>query len=132
MKKFIAFFMITLLVSSLAFAKDTEPIHGPTISVQKAEIGGRATGDDCTDPIIISLPADMPYTDAGQTTCGRGNSYEDTDLGYYDGGEDIIYRIDVTADVFVDISVDPYTTNWVGIMVTDDCPDVGISLGAAT
>ncbi|KQC03899.1 MAG: hypothetical protein APR54_02240 [Candidatus Cloacimonas sp. SDB] len=128
MRKFIVFSMIMLLASSLAFAKGNEPEHGPTIIVPQAEIGGREVGDDCTDPIVISIPGDLPYTDAGQTTCGRGNSYEDTDLGIYDGGEDIIYRLDVTADIFIDIALDPYETTWTGIGLFDDCPDVGIGL----
>jgi hypothetical protein len=51
----------------------------------------KATGDDCTDPIVINLPGDMPYSDLSQTTCGRMNDYDATCLGYYDGGEDIIY-----------------------------------------
>ena len=56
--------------------------------------GGRAVGDDCTDPIVVSIPADLTYSDIGNYTCGRGNNYDaSTCLGLYDGGEDIIYRL---------------------------------------
>ncbi|TSA27759.1 hypothetical protein D4R71_01675 [bacterium] len=122
MKKIVLILLAMLLTASLAFANEKEPIHGPTVLVPKAEIGGRATGDDCTDPIIITLPADLPYTDASQTTCGRGNTYSSTCLGSYDGGEDIIYRIDVTADVTVDITMDPKGTTWTGMLLDGSCP----------
>ncbi|MBU1937958.1 T9SS type A sorting domain-containing protein [bacterium] len=82
-----------------------------------------ATGDDCTDPINVSLPpAAWPYVDAGQTNCGRLNSYDATCLGYYDGGEDIIYHLDVTATICVDITLDPGATTYTGICIDGACP----------
>ena len=85
-------------------------------------------GNDCSDPIIATFPADLPYSDLNQTNCGRGDNYNTTCLGSYDGGEDIIYRIDVTADVSVDITMDPKGTTYGGILIADDCPDVGTCL----
>ena len=119
MKKIVLILSIMLFTASLAF---TQEEHGPTAIVPLAEEGGRATGDDCADPIIITLPAALPYTDASQTNCGRGNTYAATCLGSYDGGEDIIYRLDVTADVTVDITMDPKGTTWTGMLLDDSCP----------
>jgi len=78
-------------------------------------------GDNCTNPLVVKLPDDLPYTD-NNTTCGRGNSYNSTCLGSYDGGEDIIYQLDVSAATTVDIELDPKGTTWTGIAVSDVCP----------
>jgi len=112
-----------LTVSRPASAK--EPAHeesevpiytGPTL----------ATGDDCTDPIVVSLPGSLPYSDLSQTTCGRMDDYDDPDnatcLYYYDGGEDIIYELDVSSAVDVDITMDPKGTTWSGIALDYECP----------
>jgi len=79
-------------------------------------------GNDCTDPIVVTLPADLDYLDAGQTTCGRGNNYDATCLGYYDSGEDIIYEITVTSDVVVNIDLEPNGTTYTGILIDYACP----------
>ena len=131
MKKGIIFLLAAMFIFSWAFAEGTKAAHGPTAYVPQAEIGSRAVGDDCTDPIIISIPADLPYEDLAQTTCGRGNSYSETPLGWYDGGEDIIYRLDVTADIFLDFEMIPDVT-YTGLLVADDCPDVGAEVAMHT
>jgi hypothetical protein len=78
-------------------------------------------GDVCADPLKIDLPP-LPYSDLGQTTCGRGDDYETTCLGVYDGGEDIIYEITVISEVTVDITLDPLGTTYTGFVVDDVCP----------
>jgi len=108
--------MMVLLISSIAIAE--KPVHGPTVFVPEG-MGSRAAGDDCTDPIIVTLPAALPYSDAN-TTCGRGNFHSDTCLGGYDGGEEIVYQLDVTADGYYDIFLTSSDT-WTGLMITDDC-----------
>lgn len=90
-----------------------------------------ATGDDCSDPIVVNIPADLDYNDLGQTTCGRGNNYDDTDLGNYDGGEDIIYELVVTTDTEVKVTVTS-ATSWIGVGLFDDCPDVGSLIASDT
>jgi len=77
-------------------------------------------GDDCTNPIVVVLPQALPYTDL-DTTCGRGNAYANTCLGYYDGGEDIIYELVVTEDVLVRV-VMTTTATWTGMAIHDTCP----------
>ncbi len=115
--------LLPLLVLGLAAAayaaEKPEADHGPTVIVTPAEEGSRAVGDDCTNPIIINS---LPFSDLGQTTCGRGNNYFDTCLGSYDGGEDIIYRLDIAAPTAVDIVMDPLGTTWTGLAIDDECP----------
>jgi|GEM_PF-1398066 len=87
-----------------------------------APVVNAATGDDCTDPIIINLPGDLPYSDIGQSNCGRLDDYDATCMGYYDSGEDIIYELVVSSAVDLDITLDPKTTTYSGIGLDDGCP----------
>ena len=87
-------------------------------------------GDNCSDPYVVNLPADMPYTDANQYTCGRVNDYSATCLDFYDGGEDMVYFIKVTAAVTVDITLDPKGTTYTGFAIDlpAACPlDAGVA-----
>jgi len=79
-------------------------------------------GVDCANPLAIALPAELPYTDAGQSTCGMVDDYNETSMGYYDGGEDFIYEITVASDVAVNITLTP-TQNYSGIGLFEGCPD---------
>ncbi|MDD4052511.1 MAG: choice-of-anchor J domain-containing protein, partial [candidate division Zixibacteria bacterium] len=78
-------------------------------------------GDNCANPIPVSIPAALPYTD-NNYTCGRVDDYNATCLGYYDGGEDIIYELNVTATTKVDIALDPLGTTYTGILIDATCP----------
>jgi len=78
-------------------------------------------GNDCSDPIVVDL-ATVPFTDLGQTTCGRGNDYADTCLGYYDGGEDILYELIVPTAGHYQLSFDPLGTTWTGFAIGTTCP----------
>nr|NIS53520.1 hypothetical protein [Phycisphaerae bacterium]NIW50126.1 hypothetical protein [Gammaproteobacteria bacterium]NIX01060.1 hypothetical protein [Phycisphaerae bacterium] len=82
-------------------------------------------GDDCTNPITATFPADFvadQYLN-NNYTCGRIDDYDATAcLGYYDGGEDIIYEFTVTQDIYVNITLDPKGTTWNGFAVGTDCP----------
>ena len=97
-------------------AKATSTWAGP------ATFTTASPGDNCANPISITLPAALPYTDASQTTCGRVDDYSSTCLGNYDGGEDIIYELTVTTTTVVDITLDPKTTTYTGICIDDACP----------
>ncbi|HNQ67416.1 MAG TPA: choice-of-anchor J domain-containing protein [Bacteroidales bacterium] len=88
-------------------------------------------GGDCSNPIIVSLPAASPYTDLAQTNCGLGNFYEETCLDYYDSGEDIVYLLDVTELSYVNIEMTTAVT-YTGIALMDNCPDVGTCLDYST
>jgi hypothetical protein len=79
-------------------------------------------GDNCASPISVKLPADLPYHDVSNTTCGRGNSTTATCLGNYDTGEDIFYRVEVTETTEFSITMNPKGTQWSGIVIDDACP----------
>ncbi|MCP4584188.1 MAG: hypothetical protein GY839_21460 [candidate division Zixibacteria bacterium] len=79
-------------------------------------------GDNCLIPITVTMPADCAYTDLDQYTCGRTDDYDATCLYSYDDGEDIIYELTVTEDLWANITLDPHTTTYTGILVTDVCP----------
>jgi hypothetical protein len=79
-------------------------------------------GNNCTQPIEVNLPADLSYSDSEQTTCGRGDDYDNTCLGDFDEGEDIIYKLTVTSPVDVDILLDPKGTTWTGLALDYACP----------
>jgi hypothetical protein len=79
-------------------------------------------GNDCTDPVLVTLSlAALPYTDTN-TTCGRGDDYNDTCLAEYDNGEDIIYEVNVTEAMDVNVTLDPCGTTYTGIAIDDTCP----------
>lgn len=81
-------------------------------------------GDDCASPLTISLPAaTSPATVvSSETTCGRGDAYNATCLGFYDGGEDIIIEVQVLSEITVNITLDPKGTTYAGMAIDDTCP----------
>ncbi|MHC1778108.1 MAG: carboxypeptidase regulatory-like domain-containing protein [Lentimicrobium sp.] len=104
-------------------------LHGPTLELPWVSEGGsRAIGDDCITPIIIGA---FPYTDVN-TTVGRGNNYDATCMGSYDGGEDIIYQFTLTTTQMVTASLNPGPTTYTGIGIMDACPMLGTCLGIST
>ena len=78
---------------------------------------GRASGNNCANPIVMdSLP--FFTTDS---TCGRVNNYDTTCLGFYDEGEDVIFRLDISEIKNVKITLET-TTLGTGMLLTDECP----------
>ncbi|MBW2260459.1 MAG: DVUA0089 family protein [Deltaproteobacteria bacterium] len=82
------------------------------------------SGTSCTDPAItpINVPADLPFEDLAATTCGAGDTYRITCLGSYDGGEDVIYRLDVASSTEVNVWIDPKSSGWTGLALDSACP----------
>ena len=68
------------------------------------------------------LPADCDYSVSHTTCFPMSADYQNTDLGYYDGGNDTIYQINVATDTMVKITMIPDNT-WTGIGLFTDCPD---------
>ena len=94
---------------------------------------GRAVGDDCTNPIVLSVPAVLPFATTDYT-CGRLNDYalpSSSCMYYYTSGEDIIYRLDVTANTLVTLTLNSLGTTYPGIGIFLGCPSTGTCLGAA-
>jgi hypothetical protein len=117
--------LVFSLAAGLALADEIKEIevgpHGPTVFVPVAAVGSRVQGDDCTDPIPLTVSS-LPVTFSGYGTCGRGNTYTETCLGSYDGGEDIIFEVTITYDMTVNITVDSYGTTWTGVAIDTACP----------
>ena len=88
-------------------------------------------GATCDNPFTVTLPADLTYSDLGQTTCGFGDAYENTEMDDYDGGEDVIYELTVTEEIVIDVNIDPYSSTWTGIGVFDACPETGTLLASS-
>ena len=88
-------------------------------------------GDDCTDPLKVDIPGDLPYTNNGYT-CGRFNNYPKEDLCYfaefgygYGDGEDAVYEITVSSETTIGITMDPQGTTWTYVEIRTDCPPTG-------
>ena len=108
---------LVLGVASLAGAMDKEEAaHGPTAYVAPP---ANSIMGSCATPVVISS---LPFSATAQTNCGLGNTYAATCLGNYDGGEDIIYRLDLAASTTIDIVMNPGTTGWTGILLDSACP----------
>ncbi len=91
---------------------------------------GQVPGNDCLDPIQVTMPAD-PYMDTN-TTCDRLHDYEETCMGYYDNGEDIIYELIVTETTGIKITLDPKGTTYSGVGLDDSCPPDDTCMGLST
>jgi hypothetical protein len=82
-------------------------------------------GDNCTDPIKVNLPSDSPFEDIDQYTCGRIDVYDATCMSSYDGGEDILYEVNVDEAGYYEFIMDPKGTTWTGMGLGADCPPPG-------
>ncbi|MCK4342664.1 MAG: thrombospondin type 3 repeat-containing protein [Phycisphaerae bacterium] len=88
-------------------------------------------GDNCSFPLEVALVPGYTFYDTN-TTCGRGNNYQYTCLGDYDGGEDIIYELTTSVDMLVNITLDPKGMTWTGLALDDTCPPDDICLAMNT
>ncbi len=120
-----AAYSLSNVAEKTALSKE-ERLHGPTVTVPM-ENKSRATGDDCTDPIVIG---GVPYMDVN-TTCGRTNNYDATCLGYYDGGEDIIYQLVLTETKTLEFAMTT-TDTYTGMLITNECPPTATCIAIAT
>jgi hypothetical protein len=94
--------------------------------------GPPGAASTCASATVI---ASLPYSNAGQTTCCRGNTYDMTDgcLSSYQDGEDFMYEYTPAANEVVDITLTG-TLSYTGLFVTDKCPSSGgvNCIGSAT
>jgi len=72
--------------------------------------------------VIGDINTAAPYADLGNTTAGADSNYQQTCLGFYDGGEDMVYEFTVSEAIVLDIILDPHETAWTGILIDDFCP----------
>ncbi len=104
--------------NNVALIDKEEQAHGTTSEVPKAT-SGREVGDHCDNPIVLDVTS-FPVVDTN-TTCGRGNTYSETCLGNYDGGEDIVYQFTLTEAKTLKLTLTTATT-WTGMLITQECP----------
>ena len=97
----------------------------PNLDIIIEAAAGPQPGDNCANPLTIDIPS-LPWCDLDQTTCGRGNYYEDPNddicMGYYTNGEDIFYEITVSSAVTVNFHLDPKGTSYAGMGLFSSCP----------
>ncbi|MGZ4077511.1 MAG: hypothetical protein ACXVDW_08290, partial [Bacteroidia bacterium] len=68
-----------------------------------------------------AIPVTLPFTLAGQSTCGAGNDYTTLCGGtLYAGGEDKVYTFTATATGITTITCTGGT--WVGLFIVSGCP----------
>jgi hypothetical protein len=109
-----------------------DEIYRKVVELPLTPEGSRAIGDDCSSPIIISVPAQLPYNVTGQTNCGRGNTYNTSCLGNYDGGEDIMYRLDATVNATITITMNPGASGWTGMYLSSTCGNSATCMAIST
>jgi hypothetical protein len=125
-----SFTVLADMMTSTTYTMNYNPFGPPPqFHIILEGAGGANNGSDCASAIPVSIPGDYTYTDIGQTTCGLGDDYDATDMGLYDGGEDIIYEITVTSaqtnPTHFNLTAD---TTYTGMGLFDDCPDIGTLL----
>jgi hypothetical protein len=111
---------------------------GTVVYVRVWEYGGGSFGpfDICAyEPAPPGAPsncasatniASLPFSNSGQTTCCRVNSYT-TSQGCgsaYQDGEDFMYTYTPSANQTIDITLTG-TLSYTGVFITDNCPSVG-------
>ncbi len=77
-----------------------------------------ATCDDFASGTAVMLPADLGKTFAGFSTEGA-DTYDDTCMGNYDGGDDVLFEVVVGAATNVQFEADG---SWIGLGLDATCP----------
>ncbi|MDD4150102.1 MAG: choice-of-anchor J domain-containing protein [Bacteroidales bacterium] len=90
-------------------------------------VGPTPLGANCSNPFLVNIPAGLPYEDLTQTNCGLGNVYN---ISGMPNGEDAIYEINVTADTYVKMTLDPKTSYGASIALFNECPPTTANLVA--
>lgn len=100
-------------------------LHPNTVKVPLGPTNGKAVGDDCNNPEVITLTGagDLPYSSTGQTTAGKINSYDNTCLNDFDGSEDMIYKMVLDFDTTLFFQLDPKGTTFTGFALNEQCFD---------
>jgi hypothetical protein len=79
----------------------------------------------------ITLPAQLPYSDLGKTTCGMTNEFSNTCLGYYDSGPDAVYQITLTTPICLEFILDSDSA-YAGMALSDHFPIDSSCIAIAT
>ncbi|MBL1278974.1 MAG: T9SS type A sorting domain-containing protein [Fluviicola sp.] len=89
-------------------------------------------GSTCANPEIITS-AGLPITQIGKTTAGFGDDYSSLSAcsSNYMNGDDYVYRYTPSYNDVVNITISNLSS-WVGLFVTQGCPDVGTCVASNT
>lgn len=88
-----------------------------------AEVSRAVPGDNCDSPYQVTLDWNtLPFYLSSESTCDRGNYYDSTCLGYYDGGEDFIMEITLPQLMSLMFTLNPKGTTYTGMSLSDHCP----------
>lgn len=128
-------------------AQNAKLATGTVVYVRVWVNGGSSSGpfDICAyEPAPAGAPsncgsattiASLPFTNSGQTTCCRVNSYTSSNgcASAYQDGEDFMYSYTPASNQTIDITLTG-TLSYTGVFVTDRCPSSGaaVCVGQAT
>lgn len=93
------------------------------VALLSSVVACAAPGDDCADPLVVTLPAQLPFADLSQHTCGRGADYDSPGsciAGF--AGHDLVYELRVTAPLNFDLEFDPHGTRFAALALDATCP----------
>ena len=98
---------------------------GSTSTWEGASFTTVPLGVNCTNPYMMT-DADLPFSQAGMTTCGFGDDYSNADAcnSYYMDGDDLVFEYTPVDNININIVL-TNTLDYTGVFVTNGCPDVG-------
>lgn len=108
-------------VKIMDYVFDGERSHTGLVADPDSPESMTLPGDDCINPIRITIPDDLPYRDRN-STCGRGDDYEWACLGSFEIGEDIFYELTVSEATFAKITLNPKSMTGSCVALGDTCP----------
>jgi hypothetical protein len=110
-------------------ANEEMQLQGTSLDVPYEPKAMQATGDDCNDPLVITVMDGMgTWSTYGETTCGRVDDYNSS-YGTciyptnYANGEDLVYELVVLDDMWLEFNFDPMESPS-SIWIMKQCPDI--------
>ncbi len=82
----------------------------------------------CENQTILALP----FSQTGMNTSAGGNNYTWTDAcaSMYMTGDDYLFKYTPASDICIDVLLLNTGPNWVGLFITEGCPDVGTCIAS--
>lgn len=104
----------TVYVQTICSSTDSSTYFGPYSF-------NTLLGVNCNQADVISS---LPYNKDSLTTDGKGDDYDNTDAcsNFYMNGDDYVFVYNATATNLAEVVL-TNTGTWVGVFVTDACPD---------
>ncbi len=90
-------------------------------------------GKTCATAVVVSS---FPFTDANQTNCGADDIYDEASPGAggssYLKGEEFVYMYTASVNCNIGVSLTSVSENYIGVIVSNDCFDVGTNVAKIT